>query len=136
MSSTLAQRVKERMEALGLSNAQLARMAKVSQPTSFNWASGKTKSLKGEPLLRAAHALGVTPQWLATGCGDKLSAYVTAEPEPPPRVREDLARYQTKEEPDPSAQAAELVRRMPPAVASEAIAYLRWLSSRHTPPPT
>ncbi|EYC51716.1 hypothetical protein AZ34_11975 [Hylemonella gracilis str. Niagara R] len=67
MTSTLAERVKERMNALGLNNAELARACKVKPPTSYNWANGKTKSIKGEQLLRAAHVLQVLPQWLATG---------------------------------------------------------------------
>lgn len=67
--STLQTRIKERMKAKGLSNAQLAAACRVKPPTSFNWASGKTKNIKGEPLLLAAKALGVTPEWLATGLG-------------------------------------------------------------------
>mgnify|MGYP003343267098 CR=1 FL=1 len=67
--STLQQRIKQRMAAKGLTNAQLAAACRVKPPTSFNWASGKTKNIKGEPLLLAAKALGVTPEWLATGLG-------------------------------------------------------------------
>lgn len=67
--SSLADRIKDRMKAMGLNNAQLAAACGVKPPTSFNWASGKTQSIKGEPLLRAAKALGVTPDWLATGLG-------------------------------------------------------------------
>jgi len=71
MSTTLKQRINERMAALGITNAQLAKMAKVKPPTSYHWASGKTQSIKGEPLLLAAKALGVTPEWLATGRGPR-----------------------------------------------------------------
>ena len=70
--STLQDRVTERMEVMGLTNAQLAKASGVRPPTSFNWANGKTKNIKGEPLLKAARALGVTPQWLATGKGAKF----------------------------------------------------------------
>lgn len=135
MTSTLAERVKERMQALGLKNADLARLAGVQPPTSFNWASGKTKAIKGEPLLRAAAALGVTPAWLATGKGPKQQAEASEDVRfsmAEPSVQEDLAAY-IIEEPDPATIAAQIVRRLPPAVASEAIAYLRWLSDRHTP---
>lgn len=72
MNTTLAERVTERMEAMRLSNAKLAKAAKVKPPTAFNWACGKTKNIKGEPLLLAAIALGVTPGWLATGMGKKF----------------------------------------------------------------
>lgn len=59
---------------MGLSNARLAAACGVSPPTAFNWHSGRTKSIKGEPLLKAARALGVTPDWLATGKGQKFPA--------------------------------------------------------------
>lgn len=70
--TTLSERVLERMQAQGLKNAQLAAACKVRPPTAFNWHSGRTKSIKGEPLLLAAKALGVTPEWLATGRGPKF----------------------------------------------------------------
>lgn len=132
MTSTLAQRVKERMLATGLKNAELARLAKVKEPTSFNWGSGKTKSIKGEPLLRAAQALGVTPGWLATGTGPKFPTE-SAPPPSGPLKAEDAPATHNPFEPDWAEQAAAIVRGLPPAVASEAVAYLRWLSSRHTP---
>lgn len=77
MQTTLQDRIKERMKATGLNNAQLAAACKVKQPTSFNWASGKTKNIKGTPLLLAAKALGVTPEWLATGVGTKYPPTAT-----------------------------------------------------------
>lgn len=67
MTSTLKERIQERLEATGLTNAQLAIACDVKQPTSFNWGSGKTKHIKGKPLLLAAKALGVTPEWLDSG---------------------------------------------------------------------
>lgn len=76
--TTLADRVKERMQALSLNNARLAAACGVKPPTAFNWHSGRTKSIQGEPLLRAAKALGVTPEWLATGKGQKF----IADPQP------------------------------------------------------
>ncbi len=96
--STLGDRVKERMKALSLTNVELARAAKVKPPTAFNWGSGKTKAIKGEPLLRAAAVLGVTPQWLATGIGKKLAeptstSYAAAAPSPINRVAEPQRNY-------------------------------------------
>lgn len=82
--STLAARIKERMKAAGLTNAQLAKAAGVEPPTAHNWGSGKTKEIKAGPLLAAAAALGVNPHWLATGEGpkfpDSVAAPVAAEP--------------------------------------------------------
>lgn len=73
MQTTLRERVLERMLVMKLTNIELANACKVKPPTSFNWASGKTKNIKGAPLLLAAKALGVTPEWLANGIGPKLS---------------------------------------------------------------
>lgn len=72
MQTTLQERIQQRMAAMKITNAQLAEACKVKPPTSFNWGSGKTKNIKGAPLLLAAKALGVTPEWLATGIGDKF----------------------------------------------------------------
>ena len=73
MQTTLRERVLERMLVMELTNIELANACKVKPPTSFNWASGKTKNIKGAPLLLAAKALGVTPEWLANGIGPKLA---------------------------------------------------------------
>jgi transcriptional regulator with XRE-family HTH domain len=93
--STLADRIKERMKAMGLNNVELARAAKVKPPTSYNWGSGKTKAIKGEPLLRAATALGVTPEWLSSGVGKKFPAPVSifSNSESANRVAEPTATY-------------------------------------------
>lgn len=84
MLTTLAERIRERLNALGMSDAELARQAKVKPPSVFAWLSGETKSIKGDNLLRAAAALKVTPDWLAYGVGRKLlderPAQIASEP--------------------------------------------------------
>ena len=55
------------MAAIGVNNEQLAIACGVKAPTSFHWASGKTKQIKAKPLLLAAKLFGVTPEWLSTG---------------------------------------------------------------------
>lgn len=61
--------------------ADLARFCGISQPSVSNWFSGRTKQLKGEPLLKAARYLGVRPEWLADGSGPmKLSGVLPAPP--------------------------------------------------------
>lgn len=59
------------MAAAGVNNEQLAAACGVKAPTSFHWASGKTKQIKAEPLLLAAKLFGVTPEWLSTGKAPK-----------------------------------------------------------------
>lgn len=100
--TTLSERVKERMVATGINNAQLAKAAGVEPPTSYNWSSGKTKQIKAGPLLVAAAALGVTPEWLNTGKGQKYPGGKTvpdpigskSKSAPPPAIGVDtIARH-------------------------------------------
>ena len=80
MKTTLKDRVRECMLNSQLTNAQLAAACNVKPPTAFNWASGKTLNIKGEPLLLAAKVFNVRPEWLATGVGPKtLSAGLVVE---------------------------------------------------------
>jgi transcriptional regulator with XRE-family HTH domain len=67
MGNELSTRIKECMSKMGINNEQLASECGVKPPTSFNWASGKTKKIKAEPLLKAAKLFGVTPEWLGNG---------------------------------------------------------------------
>lgn len=68
--STLADRLTTAMSERNISQAELARRCGVSQPSVHGWLSGKAKFLRGENLLRAAAALRVSEEWLATGQGD------------------------------------------------------------------
>lgn len=67
--STLAERLSLAMSQRGMSQAELARLCGVSQPSVHGWLSGKAKFLRGENLLSAAAALVVSDEWLATGQG-------------------------------------------------------------------
>jgi transcriptional regulator with XRE-family HTH domain len=52
-----------------VTQAALAKVCKVT-PTSVNdWLSGKSKSIKGAPLLAASRYLNVNPEWLSIGKG-------------------------------------------------------------------
>lgn len=68
---SLSTRLREAMNDVGMSQAELARRCGVKPPSVNGWLSGKSKFLRGENLLRAAAALGVSDQWLATGKGAK-----------------------------------------------------------------
>lgn len=50
-----------------MSQAELSRRCGVKPASVNGWLNGKAKFLKGENLLRAAAALGVNPEWLASG---------------------------------------------------------------------
>lgn len=66
---TLAERITQAIEAKGITQAALAKAAGVKPSSVSDWIKGETKSLKALPLVRAAHALGVSALWLATGEG-------------------------------------------------------------------
>lgn len=61
-----------------ISQAALARACGIRPPSVNDWVSGKTKSIEGENLLRAAAFLKVSPLWLATGRG---SMYASSDAE-------------------------------------------------------
>lgn len=69
--SDLAQRIRQRLNDLSLSQKELATICGVSAPAVNDWLSGKTKSLKASTLLKAAKALSVNPLWLESGVGGK-----------------------------------------------------------------
>lgn len=62
------------MGRANINQADLARACGVKPPSVHGWLSGKAKFLRGENLLKAAEALGVSQQWLATGSGPMVDA--------------------------------------------------------------
>lgn len=70
---TLAERLRYAMEVLPpkrIKGVELADAVGVKPPSVSDWLSGKSKTMEGENLLRAAKHLKVSPVWLATGNGD------------------------------------------------------------------
>lgn len=66
---SLSERIKLAMGQAKLSQVDLARACGVKPPSVHGWLNGKAKFLRGENLLRAARALKVNQDWLATGAG-------------------------------------------------------------------
>ncbi|MFY3460542.1 helix-turn-helix domain-containing protein [Achromobacter xylosoxidans] len=83
--NTLADRLKAAMADAGVRQLDLARATGVSAPSVNNWLSGKTRTLKGVSLVKAAAALGVNDLWLAEGSGPRLR---TSGPAPLPKSDE------------------------------------------------
>jgi transcriptional regulator with XRE-family HTH domain len=70
---TLAERLRYAMEVLPpkrIKGVELADAVGVKPPSVSDWLSGKSKTMEGENLLRAAKFLGVNPMWLASGIGE------------------------------------------------------------------
>lgn len=76
----ISERLKQAMEAAGISQAELARRCDVKPPSVNGWLSGKAKFLRGENLLAAAKALGVSQHWLATGFGEMKPSSIDGRP--------------------------------------------------------
>ncbi|MFS6937884.1 S24 family peptidase [Neisseria animaloris] len=67
--NTLATRIRQRLDDLNKSQADLAKYCKVKPPSVSKWLNGTTKILAGQNLLRAAEFLECDPDWLASGKG-------------------------------------------------------------------
>lgn len=91
--NTLAERMQNRMNDLGITQEQLAEKADISQTTVSNVLSGITK--KPRNLIEIATALEVDPAWLQSGIGEApenltaLPALVSANPDSTHRHRID-----------------------------------------------
>lgn len=69
---TLAERLELAMREAGIkSAAELGRRVGVSRASAGDWLNGKTQTIDGDNLVRAAAVLGVHPRWLQTGMGPK-----------------------------------------------------------------
>ncbi|MBA0342096.1 helix-turn-helix transcriptional regulator [Stenotrophomonas maltophilia] len=95
--TTLAERLTLAIEHAQITKAELARRVGISAPSVNGWFSGKAKFLRGENLLAAAKALGVSEAWLATGKGlmhagvkETPVSYVAEVETPPGYVRFEL----------------------------------------------
>ncbi len=70
---SLSERIKSAMQMAGVNQVELARACGVAPPSVHGWLSGKSKFLRGENLLKAARALRVSEDWLATGKGSMVA---------------------------------------------------------------
>jgi SOS-response transcriptional repressor LexA len=69
------------MAEKGLNQSQLAKLVGVNKASVSLWLSATTQELKGENLVRAAKALGVTERWLQQGLLPKYPDNVVTEPQ-------------------------------------------------------
>ena len=90
--TTLAERLTSIMSEKGLSQAELARMTGLKQPSVFKIVSGQTLNPKN--IVEIATALGVDVNWLKTGEGDseigRITAYCHSEKDNEHTLRVDL----------------------------------------------
>jgi len=89
--ATLSERLTSLMYEKGISQAELARLIGIKQPSVFKILSGETRNPK--KILEIATALNVDPHWLKTGEGDPDPSYrivEVSEPQNPNTVRIDI----------------------------------------------
>lgn len=80
--NTLAERLRYAMEVLPpkkIKGVDLARAVGVKPPSVSDWLSGKSKTMEGENLVKAAKFLGVNALWLASGNGAPISKNTTTQ---------------------------------------------------------
>jgi transcriptional regulator with XRE-family HTH domain len=122
MALTLSERIRDRLNELEMTAAELARQVGIKPPSVFLWLDGTTKSIKGQNLLRAAAALKVTPDWLATGKGPKLLDASST----PQTVKETRSYYG-----DPLiGEAIELLEKMQPRERADAVSFLKVFAAK------
>lgn len=79
--STLAGRLAAALaDVPDVTNAELARVARVKPSSVSDWLSGESKAIKAEPLLRVAARLGVHPLWLCSGEGPRHNTVAAESP--------------------------------------------------------
>ena len=80
--NTLAERLRYAMQVATpkkIKGVDLASAVDVKPPSVSDWLSGKSKTMEGENLLRAAKFLNVNPMWLATGTGEMRPSKTEAQ---------------------------------------------------------
>lgn len=69
--STLGDRIKSERKTKKLTQEELGKLVGVGKSSVSQWESGLTKNMDGTNMVLTAKALGVSPDWLATGEGSK-----------------------------------------------------------------
>lgn len=89
MTNSLKERIKEAMKGPPkTSGVALARACGVTAASVSDWRSGKTQTIEGSNLLKAAECLGVRAKWLAEGLGPMRDVGL-----PSHEVREPVASF-------------------------------------------
>lgn len=81
------ERIRDRLQELGMSNAALARAVGIASPSVHAWVSGNSSTITGENLLNAARTLGVSPYWIMFGEAPRAGDLATSQSGRPDRAR-------------------------------------------------
>lgn len=70
--STLSERIRWVMQHFSLTQAELARICGVKQPSVNKWVNGGTETIKSDSALRFCERYPINLQWLISGAGSPL----------------------------------------------------------------
>lgn len=70
--STLSERIRWVMQHFSLTQAELARICGVKQPSVNKWVNGGTETIKSDSALRLCERYPINLQWLISGAGAPL----------------------------------------------------------------
>lgn len=70
--STLSERIRWVMQHFSLTQAELARICGVKQPSVNKWVNGGTETIKSDSALRLCERYPINLQWLISGAGSPL----------------------------------------------------------------
>lgn len=76
----LSDRIRWVMQNFNLSQAQLAKIAGVRQPSVNRWANGATTMIRTEAAMQICNRLPISLEWLVYGRGDALTQQQTQQP--------------------------------------------------------
>lgn len=79
MNTEFTKRLKEKLVEQGMSQRELARRLGIAGPSVNAWVNGRTKNIGHDNVVRMAHALNTTPEYLMNG-GDSLSEVCNVVP--------------------------------------------------------
>jgi transcriptional regulator with XRE-family HTH domain len=96
METLFSDRLKGRMEEIGVKPGELAGAVGVSISAVLQWLGGTTKGLKPENLFAVSDALGVEARWLGTGKGPKELLARAQRREPKLKVDRQAKQLRTK----------------------------------------
>lgn len=70
---TLSERISWLMQRFNISQTELAKIAKISQPSVANWINGRTQKIRSEPAMFISDHFKIKSSWLISGIGDPFA---------------------------------------------------------------
>lgn len=118
----LSERIRWVMQRFDLSQAEMARICDVKQPSVNRWVSGATEKIKSDSALRLCERYPINIQWLISGIGSPLSSDAEKN-RLAPSFPVAVAVFQLSAQTDPQQQPKLVEMQTPPKYYDQ-----RWLT--------